>query len=246
MSSTRIIQLSDCHVSAAANADYRGINPRDELEKLLEVVADWKPDLVLVTGDLAEDGSREAYEYVHARVSGLGVPVHTLPGNHDEAGIQASVFASTSVDLPLEVTAGKWKLVLLNSARPGLIAGRLDKIQLSGLESALAQHPGPALVFLHHQPVPVGSNWIDRYALEAPEEFWCVIGNHENVAAVGWGHVHQVFEDNMNGVGALSAPSSAINSLVGQDRFTPDGLGAACRWFLGHDDGNLESGILRA
>ncbi|NNE04884.1 MAG: phosphodiesterase [Xanthomonadales bacterium] len=246
MDSTRIIQLSDCHVSATADAVYRGINPRSELEKLLAVMSDWQPDLLLLTGDLAEDGSREAYEYLEDRLAGLDVPVHTLPGNHDNHQLQSAVFASTAVDEALQISAGAWMLLLLNSSRPKMIAGKLDPAQLDSVEAALAAHPGPAMVFLHHQPVPVGSSWIDRYALQSAGRFWSVLDRHEQVKVVAWGHVHQGFEAGRGCVKLLSAPSSAINSLPGKEKFTPDQAGPACRWFVAHADGELESGVLRA
>ena len=79
----RLIQISDCHVSADPGASYRGINPRQAFEKLLDHVIDWKPDALLVTGDLAEDGSEEAYRYLAMLLNDLDVPLLTLPGNHD-------------------------------------------------------------------------------------------------------------------------------------------------------------------
>lgn len=245
MRSTRIIQLSDCHVSASADAVYRGIDPRAGFEQLLTVVAGWQPDVVLLTGDLAEDGSLDAYAYLHARLATLGVPLNSLPGNHDDAGVQAQVFASTAIDEPLQVRAADWLLLLLNSSRPGQIGGTLDDPQLEALRCALDSHPGPAMVFLHHQPVPVGSTWIDRYALAEPDRLWQVLDRHDNARLVAWGHVHQVFEGEHNGIRLLSAPSSAINSLPGKETFTPDEGGPACRWFIAHDGGEFESGLLR-
>ena len=245
MTGMRIIQLSDCHVSAAADAVYRGIDPRAGFEQLLTAVADWQPDLILLTGDLAEDGSREAYQYLYSRLAPLGVPVHCLPGNHDVAVVQAQVFASTTIGEPVQVRAADWLLLLLNSSRPGLIGGKLDDPQLEALQCALDAHPGPAMVFLHHQPIPVGSTWIDRYALEDPDRLWQVLDRHDNARLVAWGHVHQEFEGERNGVTLLSAPSSAINSLPGKETFTPDDEGPACRWFIAHDSGEFESGVLR-
>jgi len=245
MSSTRIIQLSDCHVSAAADAVYRGIDPWAELEKLLVVIAEWQPEILLLTGDLAEDASRDAYVYLRDRISPLGVPVYTVPGNHDEPSLQAAVFANTATGEPMCVSVGNWKLLLVNSSRSGLIGGTLDQAQLNSLDSALAGHHGPAMVFLHHQPVPVGSTWIDRYALEDSDRLWQVLDRHDNARLVAWGHVHQEFEGERNGVRLLSAPSSAINSLPGKETFTPDNNGPACRWFIAHDSGEFESGVLR-
>jgi len=92
--------------------------------------------------------------------------------------------------------------------------------------------------------VPVGSPWIDRYPLLNAEEFWAVLDRHPGVRAVVWGHVHQAFDQNRGGVRLLSCPSSASNSLPGQEKFTRDPAGPACRWLDLASDGTIDTGIL--
>ena len=50
----RIVQISDCHVSADTGQTYRGINPHQNLISMMQKVADLKPDLLLATGDFIE------------------------------------------------------------------------------------------------------------------------------------------------------------------------------------------------
>ena len=102
----RLIQISDCHVSADPGASYRGINPRQAFEKLLDHVIDWNPDALLVTGDLAEDGSEEAYRYLAMLLKDLEVPVLTVPGNHDLCLRQKKYFPMTTIE-KCERTTGK-------------------------------------------------------------------------------------------------------------------------------------------
>ena len=59
--SIRIAQITDCHLPADPKQQYRGINPRDNLNTLLQKVKDLAPNLVLASGDLSEDGSRISY-----------------------------------------------------------------------------------------------------------------------------------------------------------------------------------------
>ncbi|MDX1461257.1 MAG: metallophosphoesterase [Xanthomonadales bacterium] len=241
--SVRIAQISDCHVSAVPGAMYRGIDPRAELERLWPSVGDFDPDLLLITGDLAEDAGENAYRYLAGIFAERGVPVLTLPGNHDDPRTQAAVFHRTASHTPLVHDADGWRLLLLDSTRPGLIGGRLDRDQLDSVTAALAGHDGPALVALHHQPMPVGSSWIDRYALEDGEAFQAMVREHPNVRVVSWGHVHQSFEVVDEGVRWLGTPSSAINSKPGCERFTPDGKGPAWRWLKLGRDGKVQTGI---
>ncbi len=55
--STFIAQVSDCHLSADPQTQYRGINPHHNLKTLMQKVKAMQPDLLLASGDLSEDGS---------------------------------------------------------------------------------------------------------------------------------------------------------------------------------------------
>lgn len=252
----KIIQLSDCHVTGEAGGTYRGQDPRASLEAIIDAVIAWAPDLVLATGDLSEDASPASYDYLAAQFARLPMPVLGTPGNHDtEAGMRTCLPRS-AVHEPLSVSIDRdaqgvpirdsWQLVVLGSAKPGEIGGRFEDRQLDEFEAVLEAGQGPALVALHHQPWPVGSPWIDRYALDKPERFHALLATHPRVRLVLWGHVHQAVRiavsDTLIGLGA---PSTVSNSLPGQARFTLDPAGPACRWLKLSGDGGFETGLLR-
>jgi len=241
----KIIQLSDCHISADPDAAYRGINPRESLQALLPVVRSWDPELVVITGDLAEDASAEAYAFLRQAMERIGAPVLTIPGNHDDADLQSGAFADTPVLEPLSRILGGWKLVLLNSAVAGRIAGGLTERMLAGLRAELETAEMPVLVAVHHQPVPTASPWIDRYPLEQPKRFWSVIEAQPLVRAVIWGHIHHDYRGRRGGIELLGAPSTAANSLPESGTFVADGAGPACRWIKLAPDGSLDCGLLR-
>jgi len=243
--SLKIIQLSDCHVSASPDAVYRGIDPRATLQSLLPRVRDWSPDLVLLTGDLAEDASAGAYAFLRDALAKIDAPVISIPGNHDDPAGQGRYFPATATETPLVRIAKGWKLIMLNSAAEGRIEGVLSEAMLEGLGTALRQAPVPTMVVLHHQPVPTDSPWIDRYALREPEAFWSIIDQYESVRAVCWGHIHHDFEALRGEVCLLGAPSTSRNSLARQKRFTGDPAGPAARWFELGADGRLGTGLLR-
>jgi Icc protein len=252
----KVVQLSDCHVTGQPGQAYRGTDPRATLEAVIDVVLDWDPDLVLATGDLSEDASEASYAYLAEQFARLPMPVLGTPGNHDTAvGMHACLPRSAIDELltfaPAEEYGGSaagspWAFMLLGSAKPGEIGGRFEERQLDEFEAALGAGQGPVLVALHHQPWPVGSPWIDRYALDEPERFHALIGAHPRVRLVLWGHVHQAvrLEVGQGQVG-LGAPSTVSNSLPGMPRFTVDPAGPACRWLHLAADGSFETGLLR-
>ena len=241
----KIIQLSDCHVSADPNVLYRGMSPRVELEGLLLEVKKWRPDLLLVTGDLAEDGSKEAYQYLAETLAALNVPVLTIPGNHDRAELQKKHFPKTAVDQALVYDQDGWRLIFLNSAKPGDIAGSFSDADLNGLEIALGSNKLPTVVVLHHQPVLTGSTWIDRFPLKHPEPFWSCLETSKNTKAVLWGHIHHEFSGKRDGICLLGTPSTVANSLPGCEKFTLDRTGPACRWLKLGQKGAFETGIMK-
>ena len=243
---TLIVQISDCHLPANPESTYRGINSHQNLQTLMRKVETLKPDLLLATGDLSEDGSPDSYQDLKGAFQPLGVPVLALPGNHDDPNLLADTFPGSPVDTIKVSTQGPWQIIRLNSCLPGKPEGRLSEAVLNELEVFLADHhESPCLISLHHQPISINSPWIDKYRLMDAENFLRLIdGNvNVNVKAVVWGHVHQVYESERNGTAMLSGPSSAINGVPGALKFTPDSLGPAFRWLRLNPDGTLLSGI---
>ena len=244
---TLIAQLSDCHLPADPQQRYRGINPYKNLQTLLQKVKDIKPDLVLASGDLSEDGSRQSYQALRQLLEPLDVPVLALPGNHDDSGLLAEIFPDSPTDTIRVSEHGPWQLVRLNSSLPGKVDGWLSEKTVSELEHHLRnERQRPRLIALHHQPVPVDSPWIDKYRLGEPEAFLNIIDRHRAVKAVVWGHVHQAFETDRKGTSMLGSPSSAINSLPGAQKFTMDPVGPACRFLDLQSDGTLRTHVIRA
>lgn len=241
----RIIQISDCHVAADRGARYRGNNADDNLAAIVRAARRWKPQLVIVTGDVSEDSSRDSYTRTSKLITRIGVPVLALPGNHDDVGIMPEYFPLGPWSGPRVMKMDSWQLVLLDSTVPGKVSGRFSERVLEQLQAVLQDRDtSHTLVALHHQPVPVGALWIDRYRLEFPEQFFRVIDQSTRMRCIIWGHVHHDFRMKRKGVSLLGAPSSVANSLPGTERFSLDPAGPACRWLELSADGRVETGIL--
>ncbi|MEJ8568762.1 metallophosphoesterase [Elongatibacter sediminis] len=243
----RLVQISDCHLPARPGTPYRGGNADDGLLSLVSKVAGRTPDALLLTGDLSEDSSAEAYRRLRAALDPLELPLLALPGNHDRPSDVEAYFANGPWNGPLAQALGGWRIVMLDSTLEGRVEGRLTDDTMVNLEAELARNENSwVLLALHHQPVPVGSRWIDRYRLLDPEPLLDLIEDHPRVRCVVWGHVHQAFESRHGQARLLACPSTAANSLPGQERFTPDPAGPACRWLELHSDGSVRTGLLRA
>jgi Icc protein len=242
----RLVQLSDCHLPLDPQSNYRGLSADRNLASLLPAMRRWQPDWLLLTGDVSEDASAAAYGRASAHLSTVGAPVLALPGNHDDPAVMRPFFPNGCWNGPLSVAARGWQLVLLDSNQPGQVSGRFPAAALDALEHCLrSSQAAHVLLALHHQPVPVGSDWIDRYPLEDAAQFWAVVDRYPSVRCVIWGHVHQDFQQQRGDVLLLGAPSSVANSLPAREKFTLDLAGPACRWLELQPDGTIETGLLR-
>jgi outer membrane protein assembly factor BamB/predicted MPP superfamily phosphohydrolase len=100
----RFVQVTDLHVSVDGGARLQpmihagvvsppGIIPTgevsgEELRADLELIVEREaPDFVAATGDLADYGQEEELDAYREAITGLGVPVASVPGNHDHLSV---------------------------------------------------------------------------------------------------------------------------------------------------------------
>ena len=243
----RIAQITDTHLYADPHGRLLGLDTRHCLEAVIDLALDTHPpDLVVASGDLAHDGTPAAYQHLRNSFSRLGVPVYCLPGNHDEAVALRANLQNDYLRNSRSACIGGWLLLFLDSSVPGSEGGHLTETELAALDKALAANAElPALVWLHHQPVHVGSRWLDTMAVDNAEAFFDIIDRYSKVRAIVWGHVHQTFEQKRNDVRLLASPSTCIQFLPDSENFAVDMTPPGYRWLELHADGSLETGVVR-
>ena len=146
----RLAQLSDTHLVADPAGMVWGHDSAANLASVVESFSR-RPDAVVVTGDLSEDGSVEAYRRVQAITASLADEVHYVPGNHDDRANMAEVLGTGEVVRAVALSSD-WTLVLLDSQWPGHDAGRIEVDSLESLDAALARSTNHVVVGLHHPP----------------------------------------------------------------------------------------------
>jgi Icc protein len=213
-----LVQLTDLHIGAPDG------DPSADLRAALAAVAalrgDARPAAVLVTGDLVNDGTAEQYAAVRELLAAVQVPLHVLPGNHDDrAGLRAA-FPLGALDDGAGVAAapyryavrcGNLRLVACDTVVPGEDGGAFGPDQLAWLAATLAQDPvTPTLVAMHHPPIPVGLPVLDPMALPPADRagLAAVLAEHPQVHRVICGHVHLAAAGAVGATPVLSAPST--------------------------------------
>jgi Icc protein len=244
----RIVQLTDLHLYADPSGRLLGQNTRHTLELVFDLIRRtfWPADRLILTGDLVHDESEAGYQALHQRLSLFGTPCSCLPGNHDATKPMARALNRGIVSTAPDLRCGTWNLIFLDSTIAGDDAGHLSEGQLARLEATLTRHPqAHALVCLHHQPVPIGSPWMDAIGLRNARDLFCTLDRHPQVRGLLWGHVHQELQAERKGVRLLATPSTCVQFLPASEAFAVDTATPGFRWLELHPDGRISTGVER-
>lgn len=194
-----IIHLTDLHLSTTNEAPTNPINTTasfaavvTDIKKNISIIA---PELIVITGDIAEDYSRKTYEFVVQSLREFSLPIAVVPGNHDDVILFNKIFTDANYYLSNRIiNLGAWQILLLNSHIEGETVGRLAPEVLAFTEQALKNHPEKfTIIFLHHHVVAVGYG-IDALILQNRQEFLTLLDNcniNKQIKAIFSGHVHQ-------------------------------------------------------
>src|SRR5579875_680630 len=89
-----IAQLSDLHLQNGS----LGAEPARLFYRALGRVLslDRRPDCVVITGDVANGGADDEYALLREIVGRFPLPIHLLPGNHDDPKVMVSSFGGSS------------------------------------------------------------------------------------------------------------------------------------------------------
>ena len=187
----------------------------------MKAVAREKPDLIIGSGDLSEDASPESYALLQGALSPLNIPYHLMPGNHDLLHELEFVFGDKAkADAKLNLNG--WTLLLLNSVVQKQAYGLLSEQTLAFLEEALRTAPGNVGVFLHHHPVPISNEFMNRYALKNGDQFTQIVEAFDKIKFVAFGHIHQAFSSKVQQIHYLGTPATSLQFKLSQNEVIVD------------------------
>lgn len=221
----KLIQLSDLHLTAPGYS-LHGRYPQRQLQAAIADINAHHRDaaLVVISGDLSDDGSAASYEVLAAALSALQVPWRVTLGNHDNRATFLQHFPSLAdgqgfVQSVTDVET--YRVILLDSLHSGDVAGNLCTTRLAWLEAQLHDAQEQAvLLFLHHPPMPIGLPALDSVRLmpEAAEALYQVCQRYTNVRHISAGHVHRPASGSWRGI-----PFSTVRGTNHQSalRFAP-------------------------
>lgn len=187
----RILHLSDTHLYGDGRLQYGLVDTLEALDRVLVRAGELETvDLVVVSGDLSDDGTAASYRLLRERLepwaAERGAAVAYAIGNHDLPDAFEEVLGERERVLPVR----GFRVVTVDTtvARAGY--GTVGDIRLARLREVLAEpSANGTIVVLHHPPVPPTTGLFERLRLVDPDPLLeaCSEGDVRLILA---GHYH--------------------------------------------------------
>jgi 3',5'-cyclic-AMP phosphodiesterase len=227
-----LVQISDIHLTANGPL-LPGVNPRDNLVRALGLLdtTGIRPDVFLLTGDLADTGDGACYDdlagLLAEAASRSGASVIYVPGNHDKRDTFHRHLLGGSGDGDGGGSGGgghgpvnqtHWRdglrIIALDSTIPGQSHGSLDDQTLDYLRTEIkTAAPDGTVLALHHPPIPSPIQPMAQIALRAPERLRDAIAGSD-VRIVLCGHNHHEALGTLGPVPVWVCPAIAYRADV--------------------------------
>ncbi|MET4491209.1 phosphodiesterase [Bradyrhizobium sp. LA7.1] len=212
-----IAQISDLHICDVGTL-YKGVVSTNEMAIAAVRHVNGlspQPDLVVLTGDVVEDGTASQYEVAHGILAGVSAPLVLIPGNHDDRDRLRAGFPEHGCmpqtgpvnyvydELPVRVIA-------LDVTVPGAHHGHIEESSLSWLDETLAgDRQKPTVLLMHQPPFACSVPYLDKYMCMEPERLARVITPYSNIERILCGHVHRGMQKLWCGTLVTTSPSTA-------------------------------------
>ena len=163
-----------------------------------------RPQFVVVTGDCTEFGAEAHFDRYRRLIADLGLPVFSVPGNHDTTWAPKSRWEDIIGPRHFSVPCGDIHVVGIDSTLDMRGEGHIDLAERAWLRGTLAAlPPGRPVILCWHQPL-AGGNSLD-YGSEA---FIVDALTRYPVVAVLQGHNHNDSQQTIAGVPCFVSQST--------------------------------------
>ncbi len=243
-----ILQITDLHIMPGPGEKLLGIDTESTFDAVLtKALADNSTiDLILLTGDLAQEPCPMSYQKIRNRLESCGIPCVCLTGNHDDYELMQEILNFGSISCRRQLILKSWQIVCLNSQIPDSPGGHLSLSELNFLEDCLRRNPErPTLIAVHHHCRKTGSMWMDTMMIDNSGELISTVMEYPAVKAIVCGHIHQEMDKPEGSIRVLGAPSTCFQFKPESSVFSLDDEPPGYRLIEVYADGRLESKITR-
>ena len=151
-----IAQISDVHVGGGR---YRP----ELLRTAIEEINAAEPDVVVVAGDLTDDGYPDQYPLARDELSRIAAEhVVCVPGNHDARNVGYLRFEDTFGARDSRLRLGELSLVAVDSSKPDLDEGEIGREHYGWIEEGFAGDADLRVFVCHHHLMPIPGTGRER------------------------------------------------------------------------------------
>jgi 3',5'-cyclic-AMP phosphodiesterase len=212
-----VAQISDTHISLdAPDAEQR---TRDLAVAVADInTLDPSPDLIIHTGDIAQNGRPEEYALAAATLAKAHRPVYVAAGNKDNRANLRRAFGATACPvaddafIDYAVDGYPARLIALDTLSSRSNKGDFCPERAERLFKLIdAERSMPIAVFMHHPPfvVTVGPDPVHFETPEAMARLQQALQRSGRVIAIFTGHVHRSTAGQVGNIPAKVTPCIA-------------------------------------
>lgn len=215
-----VAQISDTHVTEVGQRAFGSVDSNAGLAAAVAHVNALvpRPDLLLITGDLTNDGRPGQYAALRELLAPLTVPYYVLPGNHDDRALVRSTFSGGGY-LPTEgpflhyVLEGlPLRIIALDTVVDRRPEGTLCPRRLGWLTKRLAEAPDrPTLIAMHHPPTESGLEYMDTMRCSHYGVLGTLARRYSAIKGIVCGHLHRPVTLGWQGTVVQVCPSTAFH-----------------------------------
>ncbi len=214
----KFIHVTDPHLPDPGQMLW-GLDAYGRFERCLDDIARWHADAAfcLLTGDLTDRGTKDAYLWLRERLRNFPIATHLLIGNHDDRDTFRNVFSNAPADengfVQSVVHTDAGIFLCLDTFKGKTSAGQYCVARQGWLRDRLIEFADrPVWIAMHHPPMDIGIAYMDRIKLDEAEEFKDLLLGHGNIRHIFFGHVHRAVQVTWHGITCSALPG--INHQV--------------------------------
>ena len=205
----QIVQLSDLHVGSQFL--------EEKFSQVVKEINELKPDVVIVTGDLTNEGLMKEYEKAKSLLSQLNVKkIISISGNHDYRNTGYLLFKKYFPFESINELNDDIVLVTVGTARPDRNEGEVGYRQNLWLERTMKKfHNKVKIVAMHHHLVAIPDTGSDQLTVvDAGDVLRTILDSHVDLVLCGHKHRPWLWNfSNLTVVNAGTATSERVRGL---------------------------------
>ena len=222
-----IAQISDTHICQPDPSKPHTLERITALKSFVAHIGgmEEKPDLILHTGDVSQDGKPEEYETVKSMMDALGMPVFFALGNRDQGanlveglkGLGGTKLVGGFLIYSIE--GFPVRFIAMDTQNRESRIGTTCSVRLGILEELLKEQPDtPTALFMHHPPFEVPTS---KYPFQfddpsLADAFLQLVARHEQVVHLFCGHMHRQFSVELETCSASVTPPLSPDNRLGE------------------------------